>query len=218
MISSPLASRFQRPTLAFNVRCACEFSGEPVQSDSRRSAEHSNSIEARRPCKVEEAPPIVPLSARYVTIFSLAKELPVKMAANPVLHDVYIAVSCSGRPATTRARPLMSAGSFFPNRNCAAQAGLPSTATWWILNVGGAARCYPISSWTFCGSPPSERGLFFWSHAPSGNRRVQLADGSRRCAGDRSPDLPVSCRPAGGLTIVHNPQTRQSFARPAGAQ
>ncbi len=34
------------------------------------------------------------------------------MAPNPVLRDVYIAVSCSGRPATTRAPPLVSAGSF----------------------------------------------------------------------------------------------------------
>jgi len=82
-----------------------------------------------------DAPPLVQLFVRCVTISSVAKELPGKMASNPELRDVYIAVSCPGRPATTRAPPLVSAGSFCEQTDSTAQDGLPTTATCGILSV-----------------------------------------------------------------------------------
>lgn len=114
-------------------------------------------------------------------------------------------------PATTRAPPP---GFFCEQMNCAAQAGLPSTATWRILNVGGAARCYPISSWTFCGSPPSDRGLFFlvaltiWQPTrPTCRRPPPHARSITGSAGVMSTFGRSDLR-------VHNPKARQSFACP----
>ena len=56
-----------------------------------------------------------------MTIFSLAKELPGKKPPNPVLRDVYIAVSCSGR-SCYHPRPSPDERGFFFREpvNCAA--------------------------------------------------------------------------------------------------
>ncbi|WP_147311542.1 hypothetical protein [Cupriavidus taiwanensis] len=105
VIGSPLAFRFQRPA---------------------RLSLHRIEAGMHDP----DAPPLAQLSVRCVTICSLAKELPGKMASNPELRDVYIAVSCSGRPATTRAPSLVSAGFFFANRQ---------TARRWIADNGNLA-------------------------------------------------------------------------------
>ncbi|SOZ97215.1 protein of unknown function (plasmid) [Cupriavidus taiwanensis] len=59
------------------------------------------------------------------------------------------------------------------------------------------------------------RAVFFVALL-SGNRRVQFSEGSRRMR-DRPPYLRVSCRLAGGLTLVRNPDARRSLAPSAGA-
>ncbi|MCY1276493.1 hypothetical protein D9M70_251590 [compost metagenome] len=120
-------------------------------------------------------------------------------------------------PATTRAPPLVSAGFFREQYELRGAVWIAVNGNLADTECGRRRKVLPDFFLDVLRlSSIGARAVFLvaltiWQAARPTCRRQPPLRG-------RAPDLPVSCRPAGGLACVHNPKARQSLALPAGAQ
>lgn len=120
------------------------------------------------------------------------------MAPNPVLHDVYIAVSCSGR-SCYHPRPFPGERGFFSRTDELRGAGwiavngdLVDTECGWCRKVLPDFFLDVLRLSSIRARAVFLVALTIWQAAlPTWRRQPPLRG--------RAPDLPVSCRPAGGL-------------------